>query len=178
MPLQMKSTGYLTNGDIVTNLASAYLFDKQTKTFRNDDPFWIDNFYAAGAMYSSVEDLLKFDQGIFNHKILSKKTVDLMLTPRAELYSVGYGFWISPVRFGAITALAADRQGEISGNKAIWIHLIDKKKTIIILSNSNSTDINEMRAKFVSASLAQPIEIPPYQKTRNKNKSAARKPAN
>ena len=139
-PLQMTNTGYLRNGVVVGGLANAYLFDKTTKTFRNDDPFWIDNFDAAGAMYSTVEDLLKFDQAIFGNKILTKKTVDLMLVPRPELYSVGYGFWISPVQFGAIKARAADRQGEISGNRATWIHLIDQKKTVIILSNSNATE--------------------------------------
>lgn len=170
-PLQMTNTGYLNNGAIVGSLANGYLFDKQTKTFRNDDPFWIDNFYAAGAMYSTVEDLLKFDQAIFDNKILAQKTVDLMLTPRPELASVGYGFWISPVQFGAIKALAADRQGEISGNKASWIHLIDQKKTVIILSNSDATDINEMRAKFVSASLAQPVNLPAFQKTPTTNSS-------
>jgi len=170
-PLQMTNTGYLRNGDIVGSLANGYLFDKTTKTFRNDDPFWIDNFYAAGAMYSTVEDLLKFDGAIFDNKILTKKTVDLMLVARPELYSVGYGFWISPVQFGAIKARAADRQGEISGNKASWIHLIDQKKTVIILSNSDATDINEMRAKFVSASLAQSVDLPQFQKkpTANSN---------
>lgn len=164
-PLQMTNTGYLTNGAIVSSLANAYLFDKQTKTFRNDDPFWIDNFYAAGAMYSTVEDLLKFDSAIFDDKILTKKTVDLMLVPRPELASVGYGFWISPVQFGAIKARAADRQGGISGSTATWIHLIDQKKTVIILSNSDATDINEMRAEFVAASLAQPVDLPAFQKT-------------
>ena len=168
-PLQMTNTGYLRNGDVVGSLANGYLFDKTTKTFRNDDPFWIDNFYAAGAMYSTVEDLLKFDQAIFENKILSKKTVDLMLVPRPELYSVGYGFWISPVKFGAITARAADRQGEISGNKASWIHLIDQKKTVIILSNSDATDINEMRAKLVSASLAQFVDLPKFEKKQSTN---------
>ena len=72
-PLQMTNTSYLRNDDIVGGLANGYLFDKTTKTFRNDDPFWIDNFYAASAMYSTVEDLLKFDAAIFNNKILSKK---------------------------------------------------------------------------------------------------------
>lgn len=169
-PLQMTNTGYLRNGDIIAGLANGYLFDKTTEIFRNDDPFWIDNFYAAGAMYSTVEDLLRFNQAIFDNKILSKKTVDLMLVPRPELYSVGYGFWISPVQFGAIKARAADRQGEISGNKASWIHLIEQKKTVIILSNSDATDINEMRAKFVSASLAQPVILPQFQRTQAKRR--------
>lgn len=163
-PLQMNNTGYLRNADIVGSLVTPYLFDKTTGTFRNDDPYWTDNFYAAGSMYSTIEDLLKFDQAIFNGKILSKKTVDQMLTARPALYNVGYGFWISQVQFGAVKALAADRQGDISGSKATWIHLIDQKKTVIVLSNSDATDINEMREKFVLASLKQPISLPKIQK--------------
>lgn len=159
-PLQMTNTNYLRNGDIVGSLASSYLFDKTSQTFRNDDPFWIDNFYAAGAMYSTVEDLLKFDQAIFGNKILQKKTVDLMMVSHPELYSVGYGFWITPVKFGTITARAADRQGSISGNNATWIHLIDQDKTVIIFSNTDATNINEMRKKFVLASLGQPTDLP------------------
>ncbi len=163
-PLQMTSSGYLRNGDIVGSLVTPYLFNKTTGNFGNDDPYWIDNFYAAAAMYSTVEDLLKFDQAIFNAQILSKKTVDLMLTAHPALYNVGYGFWISPVQFGAIKTLAADRQGAISGSNATWIHLIEQKKTVIILANSDAANINEMREKFVLASLAQPINLPQFKK--------------
>ncbi|MEO8074151.1 MAG: serine hydrolase domain-containing protein, partial [Acidobacteriota bacterium] len=156
-PLQMTNSGYLRNSDIVGSLVTPYLFNKTTGNFGNDDPYWIDNFYAAAAMYSTVEDLLKFDQAIFNARILRKKTIDLMLTAHPALYNVGYGFWISPVQFGAIKAIAADRQGSIAGSNATWIHLIDQKKTIIILANSDAANINEMREKFVLASLAQPL---------------------
>ncbi len=83
-----------------------------------------------------------------------------MLIAHPELYNVGYGFWISPVKFGAVTARAADRQGSISGNKSTWIHLIDQKKTVIIFSNSDATNINEMREKFVLSSLNQPLNLP------------------
>lgn len=165
-PLQMTNTDYLRNGDIINGLANSYLFDKENGSFRNDDPFWIENFYAAGAMYSTVEDLLKFDQAIFDYRILQKKTVEQMLVSRPELYSVGYGFWISPVKFGAITARAADRRGSISGNNATWIHLIDQNKTVIIFSNTDATDINEMREKFVLAALNQPTGLPPAAKAK------------
>lgn len=159
-PLKMTDTGYLRNSDIVPGLATPYLFDKTTLAFRNDDPYWIDNFYAAGAMYSTVEDLLKFDQAIFGATIIKKKTRDLMLTPNPALYSVGYGFWISSVKFGAIETLAADRQGDISGSKASWIHLINENKTVIILANSDAVNINEMREKLAMVSLKQKVELP------------------
>ena len=168
-PLQMTDSGYLRNSDIVGSLVTPYLFNKTTGNFGSEDQFWIDNFYAAGAMYSTVEDLLKFDQAIFNARILSQKTVDLMLKAHPALYNVGYGFWISPVQFGAFKTLAADRQGDISGSKATWIHLIDQKKTVIILANSDAVNVNEMREKLVLASLAQPFDLPPFQKPQTNN---------
>ena len=164
-PLKMTNTDYLRNGDIIGSLANSYLLDKTTGKFRNDDPFWIENFYAAGAMYSTVEDLFKFDQAIFNYQILPKKAVEQMLTAHPELYNVGYGFWISPVKFGAVTARAADRQGSISGSNTTWIHLIDQKKTVIIFSNTDATNINEMREKFALATLNQPVNLPVAAKT-------------
>lgn len=159
-PLHMTDTGYLRNNDIIAGLATPYMYDKALNTFKNNEPYWTDNFYAAGSMYSTVEDLLKFDQAIFGHKLLNKKTVDLMMTPRPDLYSVGYGFWISEVEFGAVKALAADRQGDISGSKGSWLHLIDQNKTFIILANSDATDINEMRTQLLLVSLKQNVNIP------------------
>ncbi len=159
-PLKMTDTDYLRNGDIIGSLANSYSFDKTTAAFSNDAPFWIENFYAAGAMYSTVEDLLKFDQAIFEYKILKKATVEQMLVSRPKLSSVGYGFWISPVKFGAITARSADRQGSIFGSNATWIHLLDQKKTVIVFSNTDATNINELREKFVLAVLNQPISLP------------------
>jgi CubicO group peptidase (beta-lactamase class C family) len=59
-PLKMKNTGYLHNKDIVQGMANYYLMDS-TKKFYNDDPYWIENFFASGSMYATIEDLLKFD---------------------------------------------------------------------------------------------------------------------
>jgi len=57
----MMNSGMLSNAKVVNSLANSYLFDSKTQTYSNDDPYWIENFYSSGAMYSTVEDLLKFD---------------------------------------------------------------------------------------------------------------------
>jgi CubicO group peptidase (beta-lactamase class C family) len=80
-PFEMENTSMLATKDIVSGLVPTYNIDDSTKVFYIDDPMYIENYYSAGAMYSTGEDLLKFDQGIFTYKLLSKKTMDLMLTP-------------------------------------------------------------------------------------------------
>jgi hypothetical protein len=48
---------------------------------------------------------------------------------------------------------AADRQGSIWGSNAAWLHLIDAQKTVIILSNTNISDLGEIRNKLLGISL-------------------------
>ena len=159
-PLSMKNTNMLATKDIVSGLAPTYNIDDSTKAFYVDDPMYIENYYSAGAMYSTVEDILKFDNAIFSNQLLDKKTVDLMLTPFPELYGVAFGFWVTDNKFGNITTKAANRQGSIWGANANWIHLIDKNKTFIILSNTNATNLQDLTEQLVLVSTGQRLTIP------------------
>jgi CubicO group peptidase (beta-lactamase class C family) len=160
LPLEMNNTNMLAAKDIISGLALTYNLDDSTKVFYNDAPMYIENYFAAGAMYSTAEDLLKFDSGLFNFKILNKKTVELMLTPNPELYGVAYGFWVSENNFGNLTTKVANRQGSIWGANANWLHLIDKNKTFLIISNTNATNLSELTEQLVLVSTNQKSTIP------------------
>jgi CubicO group peptidase (beta-lactamase class C family) len=159
-PLQMENTNMLYSKDIITGLADTYNIDDSTQVFYKDDPMYIENYFSAGAMYSTVEDLLKFDEGIFSHKLLGKKTVELMLTPYPELYGVAYGFWVSEATFGDQTFKVANRLGSIWGANAIWLHLLDNKKTFIVLSNTNGTNLLDLTAQLVLLATGQKTRMP------------------
>ncbi len=158
-PLGMDNTSMLASKDIVNGLVQTYNIDNN-KTFYIDDPMYIENYYSAGAMYSTVEDLLKFNNGIFANKILSNKTLDLMLTPYPELYGVAYGFWVTENKYGTITSKTANRQGSIWGANTNWVHLLDKNKTVIVFSNTNATDLNVLTEQLVLAATGQATTIP------------------
>lgn len=151
--INLKNSGMLSNGKIIKGLTSSYLYEEKSKTFINDDPYWIENFYASGAMYATAEDLLKFDQAIFRNQILSKSSVELMLKSYPELWYVAYGFWVSDNDFAGKKIKCADRQGSISGSNTSWLHLINENKTFIIFSNTDATKINDLRKELVEASL-------------------------
>ncbi|AWG26298.1 serine hydrolase domain-containing protein [Flavobacterium kingsejongi] len=155
-PLGMKHTDYLHHVDIIRGLDAAYTKDDSIPNRLNRPTnFYMDNFYAAGAMYSTPEDLLIFDQAIFKHTLLKKETVDLMLTAYSALGDVAIGFWVYPKTFGKTQTIFAERQGYGYGHSANWIHLVDKDLTFIILSNTNSVDLNKMREKIISAYLGE-----------------------
>ena len=96
-PLGMKNTGLLKNENVIENLANGYIF-KDGK-YLNESFVQIQNFGAAGAMYSTAQDLLLWDnallgKALLNFKLLSKKYTDEMFTPSEKLGFVGLGSWV------------------------------------------------------------------------------------
>jgi CubicO group peptidase (beta-lactamase class C family) len=148
-PLQMKHSGLLFNKDIVPGLVNNYITDSTGK-FYNDDPYWIENFYSSGAMYSTAEDLLTFDQALFTNKLLKPETVQLMTTSYPELWGVAYSFWVNDQPFGKIKTRVMDRRGSISGANTAWYHFIKENKTVIVFSNSNAADVVALREKLAT----------------------------
>ncbi|WP_126970695.1 serine hydrolase domain-containing protein [Gynurincola endophyticus] len=155
-PLKMDNTNYLHHEDIVTGMSNAY-FNKEASItdFYTPTNYYIDNYFSSGAMYSTAEDLLIFDQALFNHRLLKKETVHLMLTAYPHLGEVAFGFWVYEKKFGNVNTLFAERQGYGYGFNSNWVHLIDKGVTLIILSNTNTVDLNKMREKIITAYLGQ-----------------------
>ncbi|WP_336959063.1 serine hydrolase domain-containing protein [Chryseobacterium contaminans] len=157
VPLKMKNTGFLHHNDIIQNIDEGYSADTA-------DPFnlhtptntYIDNFYSAGAMYSTPKDLLIFDQAIFNSILITKKTLATMLTADPKLEDTALGFWVYPKKFGSINTVFAERQGEGYGHSANWVHLVDKNLSVIILSNTKSIQyLNKMRERLIKAYYGQ-----------------------
>jgi CubicO group peptidase (beta-lactamase class C family) len=155
-PLHMNHTDYLHHDDIIKDLDEVYSNRDSSKwDLFMPTNYYIDNLYSAGAMYSTPNDLLLFDQAIFRHTLLKKETVDLMLTSYEKLGGVALGFWVYPKTFGKINTIFAERQGSGYGHASNWVHLVDKGISCIILSNTHTVDLNEMRLKVLSAYLGQ-----------------------
>jgi teichoic acid D-alanine hydrolase len=149
----MANSGLLSNAKVVRGLANSYLFDSKSQQFSNDEPYWIENFYASGAMYSTVQDLLKFDQAIFGSKLFKKSTLELMLKPYPELWNVAYGFWVSENEYLGKKYLCSDRQGSISGSNTSWLHMIKENKTFLIFANTDAVNLNNLRTDLIEVSL-------------------------
>lgn len=155
-PLAMKNTSYAADSMVIENLASSYWQEDSTSQFYNDPPYYYQNYGPSAAIYSTVHDLLLFDQALFSGKLLKPSTLELMLTPYPELYGVAYGFWVYDLEIGDKKYRAADRQGSIWGSNATWLHLIDRDVAIIVLSNTNATDIHQMRMDLAKLAVANP----------------------
>ena len=153
-PLKMKKSGMANSRKIVADSVKSYTQDKAKKDFNTDEPYLIENFFAAGAMYSTVEDLLKFDTAIFNAKLLQPKTTELMLKFYPVFGNVAFGFWGSD-GYGNFAEKFYYRPGGILGSTANWIHTTETKKTIIVMSNTDATNLFELSEKLYLESISK-----------------------
>lgn len=145
-PLKMKDTGMLRQSEILPGLADTYFFRDDLKSLVHDLPVYPENWYAAGGMYSTVDDLLTFSNALFGARLLKKETLALMTKPGLDDY--GYGLWSYETKINGRKHRVVKRPGQIMGAQAQLYHFLDEDVTVIILSNTGTTDLDELVAEI------------------------------
>lgn len=134
-PLDMQNT-LLTTGQKdqpIKNRVYGY-----SSSFENTDYHYLNGIVGDGGIYSTVDDMFKWDQGLYNAGLVKKSTMDEALTP----YKLNDGSTTGDYGFG----WSLDREGkrdviEHGGSWAGFINLIRRdmknRNAIIILSNNS-----------------------------------------
>jgi D-alanyl-D-alanine carboxypeptidase len=114
-----------------------YAYQYKGKKRKQDRTFHIENFHAAGCMYSTSTDLLKLDQALYTTSLLTEKSYALLATSYPEYGYVGYSVWNYQYPFVDSQPTVMERRGGIWGTNVVLIRLTDSNHTIIILSNND-----------------------------------------
>jgi CubicO group peptidase (beta-lactamase class C family) len=80
-PLAMKDSGYDSNRAIIARRAAGYL--PSTDGPVNAGFIHMSIPHAAGALFSTTEDLLRWEQGLFGGKVISPASLVKMTTARS-----------------------------------------------------------------------------------------------
>jgi D-alanyl-D-alanine carboxypeptidase len=145
-PLKMENTSMLRQSDVIEGLADTYFFRDDLKSLVNDLPVYPENWYAAGAMYSTVDDVLTFSNALFGARLLKKETIALMTKPGLDDY--GYGLWTYETKINGKKHKVVKRPGQIMGAQSQLYHFLDEDVTIVILSNTGTTNLDEFVAEI------------------------------
>ncbi len=139
-PLQMQNTGLATQETVIDKQASGYLFEKGVYT--NEPYSRIQNFYAAGALYSTVDDLFLWNRSLDTHRLLSKEYTEVMFAPVPSLGFVALGSWAYRLPLpGGKKPLLIERQGGIGGFHTLNIRAPQSEASLIILSNLDTAEL-------------------------------------
>ena len=158
-PLGMKNTGYDHYGTIISKRATGYT--KTPRGYENAPYLDMTIPYAAGSLYSTVEDLFLWDQALYGEKILSAKSKELMFKPSLSNY--GYGFVSTKLTLGAnkMAVPVIEHNGGINGFNTTIVRLINDKRLIVLLDNTEGGQyLDKMSLGIASILYDQPYDSP------------------
>lgn len=147
VPLKMDHTGMFGMLKVITGLADVYMVNDTTKMIEKLLPIYTENYYAAGGLYSNPGDLLKFSNALYGGQLLKDGSLQLILKPYLSNY--GFGIWVYDKMINRQTVKIAERQGAIWGIKTRLVRLLNKDVTLIILTNAQTANIDELQAKLI-----------------------------
>lgn len=140
-PTGMKSS-FADDANLPANTAKGYQKSGSTE-FVVSDYVHPSVPYSAGAIFSTVDDLWKWNQAIFNYKLVKKESLEKAWKPTTlnNGKQVGYGYaW----QFGRLgDAKVIGHGGAIDGYLTMEIYVPDQKIYVCILSNSMTVNPEE-----------------------------------
>jgi CubicO group peptidase (beta-lactamase class C family) len=158
LPLGMENSGYDRHGPVIPNRASGYsnAFDGYTNAPYLD----MSLPYAAGSLYSTVEDLYLWDQALYTEKLLSAKMKELMFTPHIANYGYGWGIRQKSLPDSKEKLTSISHGGGINGFNTLIERLVDDKHLIVLLNNTPGANLGQMSDAIIRILYGKPFDFP------------------
>lgn len=146
-PLNMKDTGYDHFGDVLKNRATGY--ERSGRDYVNSSYLDMSIPYAAGSMYSTVEDLYKWDQALYTTSILPKQYMSLYFKPYIPAYGnshYAYGWGVGYTKIGKSmdSIYEIGHGGGINGFNTNISRTTSNNSLIVLLNNTGGAPLNDM----------------------------------
>ncbi len=161
-PLSMLNSGFDDNRVVLKNRASGYANRYLRGDYVNANYIDMTIPYAAGSIYSTVEDMFLWEQALYTENLLPKKYRDLLYGKYISAFNgrhYGYGWIIGGMQIGntgeRIETLS--HGGGMPGVKTLITRIPSSKSSIILLGNT------EKSARFeITSSIIGILENKPY----------------
>ena len=153
-PLKMANTGYDTHDRILKNRATGY--SKREDKIVNSDYLDMTVPYAAGSLYSTVEDLFAWNEALFSDKLLSAKSREAMMTVDKNNYA--YGLVVTQQHNRKMVS----HGGGINGFNTILARFPEEKVTVVVLRNADYgfSSPNKISQDLAAIVFGEKYEIP------------------
>jgi CubicO group peptidase (beta-lactamase class C family) len=153
-PLGMKNSGYDHFDTLIEKRATGY--QKTAAGYTNAPYLDMSIPYAAGSLYSTVEDLYLWDQALYTDRVLPEQTKQVMFKPHLSNYA--YGWSVRNSRFDAKIPIIT-HNGGINGFSTTIIRFPAEKHLIVMLDNSGQ-GLDQLSEELAKILYDRPHELP------------------
>lgn len=161
-PLGMTNSGYDHSKNILKNRAAGY--EREGDQLINAPYLDMSLPYAAGSIYSTVEDLYLWDQALYGNKILSEESKKLMFAHHIPagngFYGYGWGLGKQPLGKTKDSVEVMAHSGGINGFNTLITRYPESRNFVVLLNNTGSTDLDAMTNNINSILHGLEVETP------------------
>ncbi len=161
-PVGMVNTGYDHHDTLIPNRAAGY--EKRAGEYINAAYLDMSLPYAAGALYSTVEDLYLWDQALYTDKLLSAEMKALMFKPHVPAGGAHYAYgWIVtqksfPKSKEKVMRIA--HGGGINGFSTVIDRLVEDRHLVVLFNNTGGTALGAMSEGIINILYDKPYGLP------------------
>jgi CubicO group peptidase (beta-lactamase class C family) len=149
-PLGMKDSGYDSTNGVIPRLAAGYVpADGGPLHARFAHP---SVWHAAAGVYSTTEDLLRWEQGLFGGKLLSSSSLEKMFTPFRFNYALGH------VVHTVNGRKVIEHTGLFDGFTTVLAYYPESKVIIVVLGNLNGLE-QEIAGKLAALTFGETVQL-------------------
>lgn len=155
-PLGMKDSGYDSNSAVIAHRASGYTPSPNGTV--NSGYIDMSIPFSAGALYSTTEDLMRWEEGLFGGKVLSAAELQKMTKPFKENYAFGLG--VNDEHGYKLI----DHGGGIEGFNTQLSYYPNDKLVVVVLANLNGSAPGEIARNLAAVVHGEKVVLPSERK--------------
>ncbi|HLU11058.1 MAG TPA: serine hydrolase [Oceanobacillus sp.] len=151
-PVGMRNSGAEWEKPLIQHRANGY--DDTGAGYANAELHDDTTMHGAGALYSTVEDLYKWDRALYGETLLKQATLQQMFAPISESY--GYGWELHTLH----GRRAIGHSGGMPGYASNIARFIDDDVTVIVASNVGGSAVLQLTEGLSAVVFGAPYETP------------------
>jgi CubicO group peptidase (beta-lactamase class C family) len=161
-PLGMKNSGYDHYATVMPNRAAGY--EQSLEGYANAPYLDMSLPYAAGSLYSTVEDLHIWDQALYTDRLLPARMKELLFKPHVQnpgsAYAYGWAVGKKKLPQSKREISFVGHGGGINGFNTLIERYVDDKHLIVLLNNTGGTNLGEMSTSIGRILYGEPSDPP------------------
>ncbi|MFB1485208.1 serine hydrolase [Corallococcus sp. RDP092CA] len=158
-PLGMKDSGYDVSTTVLPKRASGY--ERSPDGYVNATYLDMSLPYAAGSLYSTVEDLYRWDRALYENTLLPEALKQRMFTPGLENYGFGLRMDPLPLSDGKTVLATIGHSGGLNGFSSRIYRVPASREVVILLDNTARGDkLKELSVGLFSVLHGIPPQAP------------------
>ena len=153
-PLGLQATMYCGTRPVIKRRAQGYQVDQDEKLV-NADPLSMHQPFAAGALCSTVGDLVAWQRALAAGRVVRTQSYTAMITPEGAASGRGYGFGLSRDSLGG--RMRVQHGGGINGFNSMLQYYPSDTLSIAVLANTNGPWADRVADNIARAALGVPL---------------------